>query len=214
MISKRIETACIAVFGLCALMTLLARSQPASLFQLIQRRLHSVVDDLSIEEAKQRQLHIQINEMFDVKFSKEINEAGLQPSQEVFDSIHYGVHDLIDNLGLSQDELIAVHKGIHQVFADTFVEGGCYPLYSANHTGCLGRDSECPKIARGVSGFEKDFIVDLHNQLRAKVAHGQNPHQAKGFQPQSSAMIEMVTLLSSDSYERSSFVHLGMHVSS
>ncbi|CAG0898317.1 unnamed protein product, partial [Darwinula stevensoni] len=191
MASERIETPYITIFGLCALTTLLVRSEYATLFDLIQRRLHDVIDDLQIEEGKQTQLHIQISDMFDVKFSKEINEAGLQPSQEFFDAVHYGVHDLIDNLGLTQEELVGVHKGIHQVFADTFVEGGCYTLYAANHTGCLRADSECPKIARGVSEVEKGLVVDLHNQLRAKVAHGQNPYKAKGFQPQSSAMIEM-----------------------
>ncbi|CAG0897825.1 unnamed protein product [Darwinula stevensoni] len=187
MVSRRIQTVSMTVFGLCALMA--ARCNPLPLFDTIHHELHEVLDNLPIEEEKQAQLHDRIHHLFDVEYSKEIGEAGLQPSQEFFNTIHYGVHDVIDNLGLTQEELIEVHKGIHKVFADTFVEGGCYSQYAQNHTGCLPEDSECPKVARGVSSFEKGFIVNLHNELRTKVANGQNPYKA--LQLQSSAMLEM-----------------------
>ncbi|CAG0891119.1 unnamed protein product [Darwinula stevensoni] len=151
MVSRSMKTVSTTVFGLCALMAARCNPLTSSLFDTIHHELHEVLDNLPIEEGKQAQLHDRIRHQFDVKFSKEIGEAGLQPSQEFYNTIHYGVHDVIDNLGLTQEELIQVHKGIHKVFADTFVEGGCYSQYAQNHTGCLPEDSECPKVARGLN---------------------------------------------------------------
>ncbi|CAG0914407.1 unnamed protein product [Notodromas monacha] len=44
---------------------------------------------------------------------------------------------------------------------------GCYPEFSASHSGCL-TGSRCPRrLYWGVSAAEKQFIVDEHNAIRA-----------------------------------------------
>ena len=59
-------------------------------------------------------------------------------------------------------------------------------------------NERCGRVAlQGVSDDqERDLIVDLHNQLRAKIANGQELRGDPGPQPMAGNMMELVSIIS------------------
>lgn len=69
---------------------------------------------------------------------------------------------------------------------------GIYKRFSAEHTFCLSANDSCSIITRGVTDTEKEFILQLHNEYRSKVATGQEDEA--GGMPSASNMLEMVSI--------------------
>ena len=53
---------------------------------------------------------------------------------------------------------------------------------------------QCPTYGVGLTGEEKKLIVDKHNELRAKVASGNEPQGSPGPQPAAKNMQNLVSI--------------------
>ncbi|XP_068246095.1 CRISP/Allergen/PR-1-like [Palaemon carinicauda] len=69
---------------------------------------------------------------------------------------------------------------------------GAYKDFASDHSMCLPPNRDCNPSERGVSDSEKKLILKLHNELREKVAKGQETLGNPGPQPSATNMKELV----------------------
>ena len=182
------------VFLSCLCLSVNSQSEDGNILNYIMRSLRDVIDSLDLPSSAKESIQHDIIGLFAVKYVDEIKEQGSQPKENLFEELHYAMHDLLDNSGLNASDLLRVHSSIHHIFSDIYLGSSCYPKYNENHTGCLAErrvQGRCSILQSGVSGVEKDVIVSLHNRLRSQVAQGLIG--IKGFQPEASDMKAMVS---------------------